>query len=1059
MGKIFSFDLGSGSIGECVRDGAEVKHLNSLLIDSEFASISTIREQRRAFRTRLAHKARESWWIEVAQKAGLPIPGTDIRKDKFGNYIFTADEKMLREFPTPNDETIYNSALLRIALIQGKPLEGWQIFKAVWSAFQHRGYKTNTWKNADQMLLTERSEEENKKEQEEKKSTELYKQKLSVLPQEYQLPCYYEAYKMGLWDFKTNEFINRLKAAPSNARNKVGKEQIIAPRDIVEKELRLLLERAKNIFPALPDIDFILYGPNREPNAGIKEHKARKFEHQGLLGQKTPRFDNRIIAKCSLIPRFNVCKSKEPLSKEVRFLFALKNFRFLKNGDISSFDFEEINELLNKSAEGLSETKENFIGKRDIKNYLKSKGYEALSEESISAPKTGGRSRFCRPALKILKELILSGKNPHDFYMEAAEKVLNTDAKKGLVKEDYKFLLAMPNDWYRIHIPDFREEDKKLSKEERLAKIDDLLSSISNVIVRHRLIMLMRRIEYLDKKYGMPDYCVLEIGREEFISEKEKVKYQKEIDANYKKNIAACEKLRKEKIPITYKNIEMIKLFEEQKSINIYDVKSDTRNLKYTLWSSYDIDHIVPTSRGGTNSFSNKVITTNDLNQSEKGDKTPYEWLSCDNSKWNDFLENLKRTDIDVKSKKYLYLISPDAVKEAQIQKDLRATQYMEKIAKKLISLYFGWGEHTLGDKRRMFVCTGGFTAEVRRTYNLNFILYEDLKNLSEEQIVYMTVTGELEKIKKNRGDKRHHALDALVISFAKEIIRDKKSGTLILPEYARNRKYFENVISKVFPIQLRSKKPALRETIYALRARQEGKELKYYMVSRFNTRIKDLFEKISDAKSNTKKIFDLSIRKSFEDKLKSNPTQEEWKMFLKDFKVSGNPIYKISMINSKGFSTKEVFDDKGSFKTSIGEYRAMGKVKGQYLMPKEGNKGQIIYNDGKKWIVEQIYPFDSVAKKLQKAKEKYGKVLFWNTGISLYLPNQLTGSLITKIVDEETNKKTQKSTSSDIKIGKYKLNTITGSSVFITSLASGKKYSISLKTLLEEGKVYKERS
>lgn len=1050
MSKIFSFDLGSGSIGECVRDGEEIKHLSSLLIDSEFASLVSIRPQRRAFRMRLAHKARESWWIQIALQAGLDIPGGDIKKDRFDNYIFSADERMLREFPKDNDDTVYNSALLRIALIQGRRLESWQIFKAVWSAFQHRGYEYNNWQSEETL-----SEEEKKSEKEGKEASELYNKKLALLPEEYRLPCYYEAFKMGLWDYKTNKIVNRLRSATLNARNKDGKEQVIAPRVIVERELRLLLESAKKQFPSIPDTEYVLYGTNRKPHAGRTDHNARKYESEGLLGQRTPRFDNRIIGKCSLIPRLNVCKSQDPLSMEVRFLLALKHFRFIKNGEVSPFDFKEINELFFKYKDDLPKIKQNYIGKKALKNYLKSKGYEAFSEDYIPAPKTSGRSRFCRPALKILKELILSGKNPHDFYKEVTEKVNNIDVKKGLVKEDYKFLLAMPNDWYRIHIPDFREEDKNLSKEERLAKIDDLLSSINNVIVRHRLIMLMRRIEYLDKKYGMPDYCVLEIGREEFISEKEKVKYQKEIGANYKKNIAACEKLRNEKIPITYKNIEMIKLFEEQKSINIYDVKSDTRNLKYTLWSSYDIDHIVPTSRGGTNSFSNKVITTNDLNQSEKGDKTPYEWLSCDNSKWNDFLENLKRTDIDVKSKKYLYLISPDAVKEAQIQKDLRATQYMEKIAKKLISLYFGWGEHTLGDKRRMFVCTGGFTAEVRRTYNLNFILYEDLKNLSEEQIVYMTVTGELEKIKKNRGDKRHHALDALVISFAKEIIRDKKSGTLILPEYARNRKYFENVISKVFPIQLRSKKPVLRETVYALRARQEGKEVKYYMVSRFNTRIEQLFIKISDAEKNVKKIFDLSVKKAFEEKLASNPTQEEWEKFLKEFRVSGNPIYKISMINSKAFTKQEVMNEDGSLKTDIGEYRAMGKVRGQYLMPKEGNKGQVIYNNGEKWAVEQIYPFDSIVNKLKEFKEKYRKVLFWNTGVTLYLPNKVRGVKLIKIENEKTKKKSQKSIAADINPGKYKLNTISSGQVVLTS-DFGAKYMISLKNFIEEGKAYK---
>lgn len=1108
MTKIFSFDLGSGSIGECVREeGKSPIHLNSLLIDPDFASLDLIRAQRRAFRTRLAHKARESWWIQIAQEAKLQIPATDIRKDKFGNYVFTADEKMLREFPQVNDETVYNSALLRIALIEGKKLEGWQIFKAIWSAFQHRGYETNNWKDE------ELSEEEKKAEQEEQKASERYKQILSeLLPHGFHLPCYYEAYKMGLWNPQTKQTVNRLKAAPENARNKDGKEQIIAPRDIVEKELRLLLEQAKKQYPALPDIEYILYGTNRKAHAGIYEHSARKFESEGLLGQKTPRFDNRIIAKCSLIPRLNVCKSKEPLSREVRFLLALKNFRFIKNGQVASFDFEEINELFNMyKGRLLDKGHANYIDKKDIKKYLQNKCYDIFSQDVIPMPKDGGRSRFCRPALRILKELILSGKNPHDFYREITSHITNTDTKKGLVKEDYKFLLAMPNDWYKIHIPDFREEDKNLSQEERLAKIDDLLNSITNAVVRHRLIMLMHRIEYLHETYGTPDYCIMEIGREEFLSEKAKKKYEKEINENYKRNIAACKELKDNNIPITYKNIDMIKLYNEQKGINIYEVESDKRHLFNTdkinnkSWSLLDIDHIVPVSKDGSNSFLNKVLTTKDLNESKKGNKTPYEWLFSDKDKWSDYLENIKKTNIDVNSKKYLYLVSPDAVKEARRQKDLRATQYMEKLAKKLISLYFGWGEQTTGDKRRMFVCTGGLTDQIRKTYSLNVILYEDLKKLPEEEIVRMTSTGELETIKKNRDNKRHHALDALVISFAREITYDKKTGTPILPEYAGKRQYFEDAINKVFPVTIRSKKPILGDIIYALRARQEGKELKYYMVSRFNTNM----EKISDAQKNVEKIFDLYVKKQFKDKInqlnkeekirwqtfledlrasgkytdeisimenlsdapknlkkisdspikdifkdKLNQKQKEWEQFLKDFRICGNPVRKMCMTESSAFTKKEVFNDDGSFKKNIGEYCAISKkVKGQYIRPKKSNKGQIIYNDGKKWIVKQIYPFDSVAKKLKEAKEKYGKVLFWHTDITLCICNEIKG---TKVIKTEDNNK--KRIPYNILPGKYRLNTIS-SGVEITDLSSGIIYAVSLKTLIEEGKAYKERS
>lgn len=1044
MSKIFSFDLGSGSIGECVRDGEEIKHLSSLLIDSEFASLVSIRRQRRAFRTRFAHKARESWWIQIALQAGLDIPGGDIKKDRFGNYIFSADERMLREFPKDNDDTVYNSALLRIALIQGRRLESWQIFKAVWSAFQHRGYEYNNWQSEEAL-----SEEEKKSEKEGKEASELYNKKLALLPEEYRLPCYYEAFKMGLWDYKTNKSVNRLRSATLNARNKDGKEQVIAPRAIVERELRFLLDNAKKQFPSIPDTEYVLYGTNRKPHAGRTDHNARKYESEGLLGQKTPRFDNRIIGKCSLIPRLNVCKSQEPLSMEVRFLLALKNFRFIKNGEVSSFDFEEINELFFKYKDDLQKIKQNYIGKRDLKNYLKSKEYEAFSEDYIPAPKTSGRSRFCRPALKILKELILSGKNPHDFYKEVAEKVTNIDVKKGLVKEDYKFLLAMPNDWYRIHIPDFREEDKNLSKEERLAKIDDLLSSISNVIVRHRLIMLMRRIEYLDKKYGMPDYCVLEIGREEFISEKEKNELNAINKKNQKQNEQAYNSLKKYGLTISGENMEKYKLCEAQKWIDIYNVFSEKRNIIPEELENYDIDHIVPISLGGADSFQNKIVTLKELNQSKKGNKTPYEWLFSDKSKWENFLENIKKADIDAKSTKYLYLTSPDSVKEAKSLNDLQATKYIEKLAKKLICLYFGWGEQTAGDIRKMFVCTGGLTAKIRSIYGLNRLLHKDL---SKEEFKKLYVTGKLDE--KNRGNKKHHALDALVISFARNIKYDDK-GKPVLPDFACKPDFFDSALDKVFPIQLRSKKPVLRETVYALRARQEGKEVKYYMVSRFNTRIDQLFIKIFEAEKNVKNIFDLSVKKAFEEKLASNPTQEEWEKFLKEFRVSGNPVYKISMINSKAFTKQDVMNEDGSLKTDIGEYRAMGKVRGQYLMPKEGNKGQVIYNNGEKWAVEQIYPFDSIVNKLKEFKEKYGKVLFWNTGATLCLPNKVQGVKLIKIENEETKKKSQKSIAADINPGKYKLNTISSGRVVLTS-DFGAKYMISLKNFIEEGKAYK---
>lgn len=70
---IFAFDLGTGSIGECVRQGKAVKHLSSLILPQDFASTKDAASRRRMIRTRIAHKSREKWWKEQASAAGIEV--------------------------------------------------------------------------------------------------------------------------------------------------------------------------------------------------------------------------------------------------------------------------------------------------------------------------------------------------------------------------------------------------------------------------------------------------------------------------------------------------------------------------------------------------------------------------------------------------------------------------------------------------------------------------------------------------------------------------------------------------------------------------------------------------------------------------------------------------------------------------------------------------------------------------------------------------------------------------------------------------------------------------
>ena len=141
---IFGFDVGLGSLGVAVRKGDDIVEAHSYIIDADVGTTKDEAERRRAYRTKQAHKDREQWLEKVWKKnvgnesllRGIQSKPT---KDKNGKKIFKAiqgDERLEREFPAKDDNTVYNSALLRIMLIEGKKLEHWQIYKALRSAIQ-----------------------------------------------------------------------------------------------------------------------------------------------------------------------------------------------------------------------------------------------------------------------------------------------------------------------------------------------------------------------------------------------------------------------------------------------------------------------------------------------------------------------------------------------------------------------------------------------------------------------------------------------------------------------------------------------------------------------------------------------------------------------------------------------------------------------------------------------------------------------------------------------------------------------------------------------------------
>ena len=1002
--KVFSFDLGTGSMGVCVREDQEIKHLDVKLLPSDFASTKDSAQHRRMIRTRIAHKAREEWWKKCAKDAGIPVPDTTPQN---------TDNPFQREFPEEGDKTIYTSCLLRIALIQGAKLEGWQVYKAIHSAIQRRGYDNDiAWKTND----NDRSENEGLANEYEKYCRE------NRFEEKYCLPCYVDAHKMGLWspdepDNLTGSRRNETNPNPARNKDHLDSGKMVVPRKRVEDELNSLLEHAAKLFPKLTGKEkYVIYGPGEVQYASIEKsefHKFRgkKWDWQGLLGQKIPRFDNRIITKCCCMPRFNVCRADDILNLEVMFLLTLKNMRYssatrpdemLTAGQLKEL-FEAFKERLeikkNENGENKSRPPQVITEnawKKWIKNTLGGSIHPA--HLSVSMPAGGGRSRYCRPALKIIKELILSGKSPKQMYeyYVAENKKENPEqsSRKGLIQSDFDFLIKQgaPEQWENFHISDNRYELRKMSAAERQAEIKNTIDEINNPVVRHRLWLFKKELDVLAKRFGIPTKIVLEFARDEFMGKIAKTEYDKFLKAQTKERQTTVKEL--EDAGFKKPSGELIRkmmLFRQQNGTDYYSL------LKLTVskLDEYEIDHIIPRSKGGPDAFYNITLTTG-VNNSAKGDKIPSEWLSYKEI-WSGICKELESNDKMGSKKQALFMASSEEQYKLLIDKYtfLAETAYISKLAQKISALTFDWGIMTKGDDRNIIVATGGQTARIRSRFKLDRLLHPPM---SDDEFYKLLQNGEIEK--KNRENPRHHALDALVLSVMPEVrtgINKRREFDDIYPDWF-TRELCERELSKTYPKQIKFSKGRLAEVIYGKRVVKKEDGLYYtYAVTRQNagTKIEE-YEKLSDAKKWIGKIFSDNIRKDFQKKLDENPTEEQWREFIRTYKVNGSRPRKVSLIGNPRaagvLSPQHLPPD----------YHEISPGSGQYYETKTGQ--QFSYtaqlaclNEQGKWEVHPVYAWDSEVKRIAEAMRKFKRVVRFRSHQSVEIKNDCANGRIKK--------------------------------------------------------------
>ncbi|WP_068448977.1 type II CRISPR RNA-guided endonuclease Cas9 [Caviibacter abscessus] len=389
-------------------------------------------------------------------------------------------------------------------------------------------------------------------------------------------------------------------------------------------------------------------------------------------------------------------------------LFELKHFNELikqfKKNNISEDDIEKIGgfDFLDKIAELLTYAKTD----KKLDEYYQKDRYKDIPKDVIEKIKTFKTfNQTGNLSLSLIKKL-------------NAKMLEGNDYEKSLSSLGYS--LVTDNNWEKF--PTVLQIEKKFN------------TKITNPNVKHIMVILRKLYNTLLEKYGKPKKVHIELARDiandfstrnKIKQEQEKNRINREVKSleiysqnldifNHKDNISNEDYLR-------------YRLYDEQNGICIYSGKKIEKS--QLLTSEYQVDHILPYSKSGDNSYNNKVLVFAKENQDKKN-KTPYQWLK-NTEKWFQFKKRVE-LNTKIKDKKKNNLLYTDNVEKNEfLERDLHATSYSSKLALQIFKSLIPTDEKDMydekGEKKEIYIYNrnviafnGSMTSQLRKFYGLN---------------------------------------------------------------------------------------------------------------------------------------------------------------------------------------------------------------------------------------------------------------------------------------------------------------------------------------------------
>ncbi len=767
-GLVFGFDVGTGSIGYAVRRGNQFLDVGVLICPEDTNDLSGRRGLRRQRRTLRSRKFRRQWFATELEKLGLPRPAL------------------------PPDDPI----ALRLRALNGEPLPADQLHAALTHLFKRRGYSKVPWANTEARA----------KEGEADKEEGVIKEAVAEIARKLggKHPCQYLAQRHAEVGTSPTEHWAR---------------KIYWPREVLRDEFLAILATQAKHFPqlasqlnGLPVADWLLYGDTREVAGFHVFFKTTEARNPGVLGLRWPRFDNRGPALDAFQPvdeqgrPLHVVRKNKESFTQAQWAMALINLRVQDPNTRRKFApsaaaLAKLREVWEKQqaknakrkskkpAEDAESNKEEeiTITRAVLKQWAEVCGKElnehfALIEgQRDLTPKTGaGRARFNSPNLAKLQRRVESGQG-----MPVLQNILR---RQGETNEE---------------------------------SLDRYLRDIKHPLVRHRLALFRKLLsdpkDGLIIKFGLPDVVVVEAVRKLAMGDNAKRRLKAWQDAREEDSTAALTFWReRDNAKPQRKALERWKLWRELQVSN-----DRVSRCPYCLQpiitpadETVEVEHIVPYRRVFCDEFFNKTVAHRSCN-AYKGERTPHEAFAQNPADWpvrwkndsnpddpdtivgnarlcfrrqfhfsyqhiakisgQEVKRSMKDSAVNSKTKLDLF-ISPNAEALVEDKSEIVQTAYLAKLLRHACLLQIDrpnrrWlkedGTDPTDEKGNhpaqcYLVTNGSLTSRLRQSWGLNQILHplppgrrwDELSEAEQQQFT-----------EKNRGDLRHHAVDAMVIA------------------------------------------------------------------------------------------------------------------------------------------------------------------------------------------------------------------------------------------------------------------------------------------------------